>query len=99
MEESVNKSLVEKTLEFHGLPLIKTWNEENGANNLNNLGIQSNLIDTSLYYARLKNLSYTDRTKRMKLHHFICSRSAVLFKKFREQPADKRIKKLIAGGK
>lgn len=99
MAESLNKTLVEQTLIFHGLPLIKTWNEEYGANSLSSMGIQAtNIIDTSLYHARIKNLTYTDRSKRMKMHHFICSKSAKLFKNFREDPSDKRIKKLIASG-
>lgn len=95
-EESINKSLVERTLEFHGLPLIKTLNEEKGANYLSNIGIQQNVLDTSLYFARLKNLSYTDRTKRMKLHNFICSKSSQLFQDFRDDPSNKRLKKLIS---
>lgn len=97
--EALNKTLVEQTLIFHGLPLIKTWNEEYGVNSLTALGIQpANIIDTSLYHARQKNLSYTDRSKRMKLHNFICSKSTSLFKIFREDPSDKRIKKLVSSG-
>lgn len=99
MEESLNKTLVEQTLIFHGLPLIKTWNEEYGPNSLSSMGIQpTNIIDTSLYHARLKSLSYTDRSKRMKLHQFICNQSLNLFQSYREDPSDKRIKKLVASG-
>lgn len=97
--QELNKTLVEQTLIFHGLPLIKTWNEEFGVDSLTSMGIQpANIIDTSFYSARLKNLSYKDRSKRMKMHNFICSKSASLFMNFREDPADKRIKKLVASG-
>lgn len=99
MERSmINKSLVEQTLGFHGFPLMKTWNEEFGANSLNNLGIQSNNIDSKLYHSRLKSLSYADCTKRLKLHRFICSKSASLFKNFHDDAVDKRIKKLLTSG-
>lgn len=95
---SLNKHLVEKILSYHGLPLIKTWNDENGAKSLINLGIQPNAIDTTLYHERLKNLSYNDRAKRMRLHQFMCSKSDLLFKNFSINPMEMIIEKLLAGG-
>lgn len=98
MEHELNKDLIAQTLGFHGLPLIKTWNEEKGLNNLVRLGIQQNNIDTSVYQARSKILNFTDRSKRLRLHRFICEKSESLFTHFREDPVDRRIKKLVASG-
>lgn len=101
MEDELNKELIAQTLGFHGLPLIKTWNEEKGPNSLVRLGIQQNNVDTSVYHARLKILNFTDRSKRLRLHRFICEKSETLFSQFKENPDDRRIKKLVAssGGK
>ena len=98
MEHDLNSKLIAQTLGFHGLPLIKTWNEEKGPSSLNRLGIQQNNIDTSVYHARLKVLNFTDRTKRLRLHRFICDKSEDLFESFRENPSDRRIKKLVSSG-
>lgn len=98
MEHELNRDLIAQTLGFHGLPLIKTWNEEKGSNNLVRLGIQQNSIDTSVYHARLKILNFTDRTKRLRLHRFICDKTDSLFKHFREDSQARRIKKLVASG-
>lgn len=96
METELNRNLIELSLGFHGLPLIKTWNEEKGANSLARIGIQTNNIDTTVYHNRLKILNFTDRTKRLRLHRFICDKSDSLFKDFRDNPSDRRIKKLIS---
>lgn len=98
MEQDLNRDLIMQTLGFHGLPLIKSWNEEKGGNNLIRLGIQQNSIDTAVYNERLKVLNFTDRTKRLRLHRFICNKSESLFKNFREDPVDRRIKKLVSSG-
>lgn len=98
MEHELNKDLIAQTLGFHGLPLIKTWNEEKGINDLVRLGIQQNNVDTSVYHARLKILNFTDRSKRLRLHRFICEKSESLFAHFREDPANRRIKRLVASG-
>jgi hypothetical protein len=95
---SLNKKLVEQSLSFHGLPLIKSWTDECGFNSLINLGIQPNAIDTRLYHERLKSLNYNDRTKRMRLHQFICKKSDELFKNVKIDPAEKTIQKLLVGG-
>lgn len=96
MESDLNRELIAQTLGFHGLPLIKTWNEENGPNSLTRLGLQQNNINTNVYHERLKVLNFTDRTKRLRLHRFICSKSETLFENFRENPTDRRIKKLVS---
>lgn len=101
MEDNVlNKSLVEQSLSFHGTPLIKSWHEENGngPNSLGALGIQPNAIDCSLYHERLKNFNYTDRAKRLRLHQFICSKSAALFRNYPNNATEKKIQKLLVGG-
>lgn len=98
MEQELNTNLITQSLGFHGLPLIKTWNEEKGSNSLIRLGIQHNNVDTSIYRNRLKVLNFTDRTKRLRLHRFICDKSESLFKDFRENPSDRRIKKLVSSG-
>lgn len=98
MEPDMNRELIAQTLGFHGLPLIKTWNEENGMNSLTRLGLQQNNINTNVYHERLKVLNFTDRTKRLRLHRFICNKSETLFENFRKDPTDKRIKKLVSSG-
>jgi hypothetical protein len=100
MENDLNKDLIAQTLGFHGLPLIKTWNEENGPNSLTRLGLQQNNINTAIYHERLKVLNFTDRTKRLRLHRFICNKPDALYRIFREDPIHRRIKKLgTSGGK
>lgn len=98
MENELNRNLIAQTLGFHGMPLIKTWNEEKGSSDLVRLGIQQSAVDTTLYHARLKVLNFTDRTKRMRLHRFICDKAESLFKPFREDPSDRRITKLVSSG-
>lgn len=99
MEEPIlNKNLVEQALSFHGMPLIKTWSDENGQSSLLNLGLHPNAIDCSLYHERLKNFNYTDRAKRLRLHQFICSHSATLFQNYSHNNAERRIQKLLVGG-
>jgi hypothetical protein len=98
MENELNRNLIVQSLGFHGMPLIKTWNEERGSSDLVRLGIQQNAVDTTLYHARLKTLNITDRTKRMRLHRFICDKAELLFKPFSEDPTDRRIKKLVSSG-
>lgn len=94
MQQDLNARLVEQTLGFHGLPLIKTWNEEKGSNNLVRLGIQQNSVDTSVYHSRLKVLNFTDRTKRLRLHRFICQKTDDLFGDSSSRPRDKRFRTL-----
>lgn len=99
MEHELNRNLVAQTLGFHGLPLIKIWNDEKkGPSSLVRLGIQPNTVDTTAYQARFKSLNFTDRTKRLRLHRFICDKAEPLFKFFRENPNDRRIKKLVSSG-
>jgi hypothetical protein len=98
MAHELNRNLVSQSLGFHGMPLIKLWNEENGLNSLEGLGIQQNSINTAVYHSRLKVLNITDRTKRLRLHRFICNKSEELFKSFREDPSDKRIRRLVSSG-
>lgn len=98
MEHELNRNLVAQTLGFHGLPLIKTWNDEKGPSSLVRLGIQQNAVDTTVYQARSRTLNFTDRTKRLRLHRFICDKAEPLFKNFRENPNDRRIKKLVSSG-
>lgn len=100
MEHELNRNLVAQSLGFHGLPLIKIWNDEKGNSNssLVRLGIQPNAVDTTAYQARSKSLNFTDRTKRLRLHRFICDKAEPLFKLFRENPNDRRIKKLVSSG-
>lgn len=94
MQQDLNGRLIEQTLGFHGLPLIKTWNEEKGSNNLVRLGIQPNGVDTSVYHSRAKVLNFTDRTKRLRLHRFICQKTEDFFGDLNNRPRDKRFRTL-----
>lgn len=98
MERDLNRDLIAQTLGFHGMPLTKAWNEVNGLNSLTRLGLPPGSINEVVYHARLKFLNTTDRTKRLRLHQFICNKSESLFKSFRENPTDRRIKKLVSSG-
>lgn len=98
MEQELNSSLIVQALGFHGLPLIKLWSEEKGANNLVHLGIQPNNIDTSVYHSRAKTLNFQDRAKRLRLHQFICDKAESLYGNFREDPKNRRMKKLLSSG-
>lgn len=98
MDTNLNRTLLTQTLGFHGLPLIKTWNEENGSNSLKQLGIQSNDIDTTVYHKRQQNLNITDHSKRLRLHQFICNKANLLFKNHHEDPSVRRNRKSVATG-
>lgn len=75
--DELNTELVAKTLSYHGLPLQKAWEEERGSTDLKKLGLTN--VDYSEYFARQKSLSFSDRTKRLRLHQFICKKASVLF--------------------
>lgn len=81
MDGELNKNLIAETIGFHGLPLQKAWDEERGSSDLKNLGIQN--IDYSVYFTRQKTLTFTDRSKRLRLHQFICKKANSLYE---EQP-------------
>ena len=98
MEAGINKRSLEQALGFHGLPLIKSWNEEKGANSLARLGISQNSIDTTSYHQRIKVLNFTDRTKRLRLHQFICDKNEKLYGSFVQDRTELRMKKLLSGG-
>lgn len=75
--DGLNTELIAKTLGYHGLPLQKAWEEERGSTDLKRLGLAN--VDYSEYFARQKNLSFSDRTKRLRLHQFICKKASVLY--------------------
>lgn len=81
MDGMLNKNLIAETIGFHGLPLQKSWDEERGSSDLKNMGIQN--IDYSVYFTRQKTLTFTDRSKRLRLHQFICKKANLLYE---EQP-------------
>jgi len=50
MEASMDSQKVLKALDFHGVPLMKVWIEENGNMSLSRLNIPPpDAVDTSLY--------------------------------------------------
>jgi len=98
MANDLNKTLIAQALGFHGLPLVKAWNEENTICSLQQLGFHQNNTDTTVYLNRLKSLNIEDRSKRLRLHQFICSKANTLFATHYEDPSNKRIKKLLASG-
>lgn len=81
MDGVLNKNLIAETIGFHGLPLQKSWDEERGSSDLKSLGIQN--VDFSVYFTRQKTLTFTDRSKRLRLHQFICKKADMLYE---EQP-------------
>lgn len=75
--EDLNTQLIAKSLGYHGLPLQKAWEEEYGASDLKKLGLVN--LDYSTYFARQKNLTFSDRAKRLRLHQFMCKKAEYLF--------------------
>ena len=74
---NLNTDLISKTLSYHGLPLQKAWEDERGSADLKRIGL--NNVDYTEYFTRQKSLSFSDRTKRLRLHQFICKKASVLF--------------------
>lgn len=72
----MNSHWIQKSLDYHGLPLKSVWDSERG-DELSRLGLQN--IDYSLYRARQKSLSTNSRGFRLKLHQFIAKNASVLF--------------------
>lgn len=73
----MNKQLIANSLCFHGQPLLKIWEGERGAEELENLGIVN--PDFSVYNLRQRNLGFADRAKRLKLHQFLAKNAEDLF--------------------
>ncbi|XP_059618896.1 tetratricopeptide repeat protein 14 homolog isoform X2 [Phlebotomus argentipes] len=75
--EPLSSKLIEKSLNYHGLPLQKIWEGERGESDLAKWGVQN--LDYSVYQSRQKNLTFQDRAKRLKLHQFISKNAPQLF--------------------
>ncbi|XP_055685400.1 tetratricopeptide repeat protein 14 homolog [Lutzomyia longipalpis] len=75
--EALSAKLIEKSLNYHGMPLLKIWEGERGESDLTKLGIQN--LDFAVYQMRQKNLTFQDRAKRLKLHQFISKNATQLF--------------------
>lgn len=77
--ETIDSDFLKRTFGFHGIPLMKVWNEERGPNSLKNLEIHPDYVDTSVYVAREKIPNNVDRMKRLRIHKFICRRAEKIF--------------------
>lgn len=75
--EDLNTNFISQTLGYHGLPLQKVWEDERGTSDLRSLGCVN--LDYSVYFARQKSLTFNDRTKRLRLHQFMCKKANLLF--------------------
>ena len=73
----MNKNLVEKCIDFHGMPLQKVWDGERGDDDLARMGLHR--FDYINYSRRQKSLTFHDRAKRLKLHQFIAKKADDLF--------------------
>jgi hypothetical protein len=73
----MNRNLVERTIDFHGLPLHKVWEGERGDDELIRLGLHR--FDYINYSRRQKSLTFQDRAKRLKLHQFIAKKAGEIF--------------------
>jgi hypothetical protein len=91
MMDEVNKTLLERSLAYHGLPLQKAWEEEKGINDLKRLGLVN--LDYSVYFARQRSLNFNDRAKRLRLHQFMCKKANYLFDTKNLETISKRIYK------
>lgn len=81
MEAKIDSSKVLKAFDFHGVPLMRVWTEENGLSSLSKLNILPDAVDTSLYRTRQKFLNQNDNFRRLRLHKFMCQNAEVIFKK------------------
>jgi hypothetical protein len=81
MDEDIDPECLKRTFGFHGFPLIKVWNEEQDSSILSRLNIQPDTIDTNVYVSRQKFLVNVERTKRLRLHKFICHRAQEILHK------------------
>lgn len=73
----MNSYWIQKSLEFHGLPLKSIWDGERGDEDLVQLGLTN--IDYTTYRHRSKNLGFAERGVRLKLHQFIAKNASTLF--------------------
>lgn len=74
----MNRHWIEKSLEYHGLPLKTAWDGERGDQELASLNLSS--IDYSTYRTRSKNFGgLAERRVRNKLHAFIVKNAPALF--------------------
>lgn len=74
----MNSHWIQKSLEYHGLPLKSIWDGERGEQDLTNLGLTNN-IDYTTYRNRCKNLGLAERRVRHRLHQFIAKNAPALF--------------------
>ena len=73
----MNSYWIAKSLEYNGLPLKSLWDAERGEAELPELGITS--IDYTTYRNRTRNLDFSERRVRHKLHQFIAKNATALF--------------------
>lgn len=85
---TMNAELVAKSIGYHGQPLQKVWEGEQGDHSLFSLGIT--MPDYSVYQKRQKHFAFQDRTKRLKMHLFIAKKAKELFAK---DPANSELAK------
>lgn len=74
----MNSHWIQKSLEYHGLPLKSIWDGERGEQDLIRLGLNTN-IDYTTYRNRCKNLGLAERRVRHRLHQFIAKNAPALF--------------------
>ncbi|XP_075992009.1 uncharacterized protein LOC142987248 isoform X6 [Anticarsia gemmatalis] len=77
MEPTLDASLVTQSINYHGQQLQKTWEAERGEDDLVKIGVGA--LDFAVYQSRHKHLTFQDRGKRLKLHHFIAKEANALF--------------------
>lgn len=75
--EPLSSKLIERALNYHGMPLQKIWEGERGESDLGKLGIHN--PDYTIYQQRQKSLTFQDRAKRLKLHQFMSKNATQLF--------------------
>lgn len=73
----MNSNWIQKSLEYHGLPLKSIWDGERGDQELVNLGLTR--IDYTTYRKRTQNQDTAERRVRFKLHSFIAKNAPALF--------------------
>lgn len=75
--DSMDASLLTKTLNFHGQQLQKLWESERGENDLPKKNVKD--LNFQVYSQRQKSLSFQDRAKRLKLQQFIVKNADSLY--------------------
>ncbi|XP_065575369.1 tetratricopeptide repeat protein 14 homolog isoform X2 [Artemia franciscana] len=80
----MDPELVKRSLNYHGQQMTRIWGVERGNKPLQGFNVKD--LDYHEYQKRAKELAMQDRTKRVKIQHFIVEKAERLFKPAEPSP-------------